>query len=123
MLHNSCWACYELEDTAKAEVIIHKQIEKYPDFLTSYSNMGFLRMFQERFDEAIVYFNKALEAPITNERKQMYCYEQLAAIYAEIGDEVKSKECYSKILEFYNRYWIPEQSKKEVKRIEKLLSN
>jgi len=123
MLHNSCWAWYELGDNEKAEAIIRRQIEKYPDFLTSYSNMGFLRMFQERFDEAIVYFNRALEAPITNERKQMYCYQQLAPCYAEIGDEVKSRECYSKVLEFYNRYWIPEQSRKEVKRIEALLRN
>jgi tetratricopeptide (TPR) repeat protein len=122
-LHNSCWAWYELGDTAKAEAIILRQIETYPDFLTSYSNMGFLRMFQKRFDEAVTYFKKALKAPITNERKQMYCYEQLAAIYAEIGDEAKLKDSYSRVLEFYNRYWIPEQSRREVNRIEKLLRN
>jgi len=122
-LHNSCWAWYELGDSAKAEAIIIRQIEKYPDFLTSYSNMGFLHMFQKRFDEAVKYFKRALEAPITNESKQMYCYEQLATIYAEIGDEAKSRDCYSRVLGFYNRYWIPEQSREEVNRIEKLLRN
>ncbi len=122
-LHNSCWAWYELGDTAKAEAIIHRQIEKYPDFLTSYSNMGFFCMFQKRFDEAIEYFERALDAPITNESKQMYCYQQLAPCYAEIGDEAKSRDCYSRILEFYNRYWIPKQSRGEVKRIEELLRN
>jgi len=123
MLHNSCWAWYELGDNEKAEAIIHRQIEKYPDFLTSYSNMGFLCMFQERFDEAIAYFKRALDAPITNERKQMYCYEQLAPCYAEIGDEAKSRDCCSRVLEFYNRYWIPLQSREEVNRIEELLRN
>jgi tetratricopeptide (TPR) repeat protein len=85
--------------------------------------MGFLCMFQKRFDEAIAYFKRALDAPITNERKQMYCYEQLAAIYAEIGDKAKSRDCYSRVLGFYNRYWIPEQSREKVNRIEKLLRN
>lgn len=122
-LHNSCWAWYELGDTAKAKAIINRQIEKYPDFLTCYSNMGFFYMYQKRYDEAIAYFNRALEAPITNESKQLYCYQQLALCYAEIGEEVKSKDCYARILEFYNRYWIPERSRKEVKRIEELLKN
>lgn len=122
-LHNSCWAWYELGDTVKTKAIIHRQIEKYPDFLTSYSNMGFYYMFQKRFDEAIEYFERALDSPITNESKQMYCYQQLAPCYAEIGDEAKSRDCYSKILEFYHRYWIPEQSRGEVKRIEELLRN
>ena len=122
-LHNSCWAWYNLGDSAKAEAIINRQIEKYPDFLTSYSNKGFYYMYQKRFDKAIEYFNRALNAPISNERKQMYCYEQLAPCYAEIGDEAKSRNCYSRILEFYNSYWIPKQSKEEVKRIEELLKN
>jgi tetratricopeptide (TPR) repeat protein len=122
-LHNSCWAWYNLGDSAKAEAIINRQIEEFPDFLSSYSNMGFLRMFQKRRDDAVEYFKKALEAPITNERKQMYCYEQLAAIYAEIGEEAKSRDCYSKVLGFYNRYWIPERSRKEVNRIKELLGD
>jgi tetratricopeptide (TPR) repeat protein len=122
-LHNSGWAWYELSDTVKAEAIINRQIEKYPDFLTSYSNMGFYYMYQKRFDKAIEYFNRALDAPITNERKQMYCYEQLAPCYVEIGDEAKSRDCYSRILEFYNRYWIPKGSREEVKRIEELLKH
>ena len=123
MLHNSCWAWYNLGDSVKAKAIINRQIEKYPDFLTSYSNMGFFYMYQKKFDEAVKYFKRALAAPITNERKQMYCYEQLAAIYTEIGDEAKSRDCYSRVLDFYNRYWISDQSREEVKRIEELLSN
>jgi Tfp pilus assembly protein PilF len=74
-LHNSCRVSYYLGDSVRAEAIIKKQIEKYPDFLTSYSNMGFLHMYQKRFDTAIAYFNRALDAPITNESKQMYCYQ------------------------------------------------
>jgi tetratricopeptide (TPR) repeat protein len=122
-LHNSCWAWYNLGDYEKAKAIINRQIEMYPDFLTSYSNMGFFYMYQKRYDEAIDYFKRALDVRITNERKQMYCYEQLAAMYAEIGDEAKSRDCYSRVLEFYKRYWIPEQSMKEVNRIEILLRN
>jgi tetratricopeptide (TPR) repeat protein len=111
MLHQLCWAWYNLGDYEKAKAIINRQIEKYPDFLTSYSNMGFFYMNQKRYDEAIDYFKRALDARITNERKQMYCYEQLAAIYAEIGDEAKSRDCYSMVLDFYKRYWIPNQSR------------
>jgi len=122
-LHMSCWAWNALENSEKTEAIINRQIEKYPHMLTSYSNMGFFCMYQKIYDEAIEWFNRALDAPITNDRKQMYCYEQLAHCYAEMGDETKSRDCYSKVLEFYNRYWIPEQSREEVNRIEELLRN
>ena len=122
-LHNSCWAWYNMGDSARTEAIINRQIEKYPDFLSSYSNMGFYCMFQKRFNEAIAYFEKALEAPITNESKQMYCYQQLAKIYAETGEEAKLRDCDARILGFYNKYWIPEYSREEVKKIEKVLKN
>jgi len=120
-LHNSCWAWYNLGKYEKVKEIINRQIEKYPDFLSSYSNMGFFYMYQKNYEEAINYFKKSLDTWITNESKQMYCYEQLAAIYTEIGDVTKSKDCYSRVLDYYNRYWIPEQSREEVNRIEELL--
>jgi len=120
-LHNSCWAWYNLGKYEKVKEIINRQIEKYPDFLSSYSNMGFFYMYQKNYEEAINYFKKSLDTRITNESKQMYCYEQLAAIYTEIGDVTKSKDCYSRVLDYYNRYWIPEQSREEVNRIEELL--
>jgi hypothetical protein len=77
-LHNSCWAWNGLGNQERAKEIIERQIEKYPAFLSSYTNMGFLYMAQEKYDDAIAYYEKALDAPITNERKRMYCYEQLA---------------------------------------------
>jgi hypothetical protein len=40
-----------------------------------------------------------------------------------MGDEAKSRECCSRVLEFYNRYWIPKQSRDEVKRIKEILRN
>lgn len=120
-LHNSCWAWNALGHPEKAEEIINRQIEKYPDFLTGYTNRGFLLMNQEKFNEAIEYYEKALNASITNDRKRLYCYEQLASAYAEIGDNAKSLECYRKALEFYRGYWIPQQSKEKIERIEELL--
>jgi tetratricopeptide (TPR) repeat protein len=120
-LHNSCWAWNALEHPEKTEAIINRQIEKYPDFLTSYTNMGFLYMNQEKYDEAIAYYEKALNAPIINDRKQLYCYEQLAAAYAEIGDEAKSMDCNRKALDLYERYFVPKQSSGNVDRIKKLL--
>jgi tetratricopeptide (TPR) repeat protein len=120
-LHNSCWAWNALGNPGKAKAIINRQIEKYPDFLTGYTNMGFLYMNQEKYDEAIEYYEKALIAPITNERKRLYCYEQLANAYVEIGDEVKLLDCYRKALDLYNSYWIPENLIENVNEMEKLL--
>jgi len=120
-LHNSCWSFNALGNPEKAEVIINRQIDKYPDFQTGYTNMGFLYMNQEKYDEAIEYYEKALIAPITNERKRLYCYEQLATAYAEIGNEVKLLDCYRKALDLYNSYWIPENLIENVNKMEKLL--
>jgi tetratricopeptide (TPR) repeat protein len=120
-LHSSCWACNALGNPEKAEVIINRQLEKYPDFQTGYANMGFLYMNQEKHDEAIEYYEWALVAPITNDRKRLYCYEQLAAAYADVGDQINSLECYRKALDLYNSYWIPENMIERVNEIEKLL--
>ncbi len=122
-LHNSCWAWNALGNPEKAEAIINRQIEKYPELLTGYTNMGFLCMDQGKHGEAIEYYEKALDAPITNDRKKLYCYEQLADAYAEIGDEAKSKYYYLKVLDYYKRYWIPKQSREQVNRIEELLKD
>jgi tetratricopeptide (TPR) repeat protein len=122
-LHMSCWAWNALGKPEKTEAIINRQIEKYPLFQTGYANMGFLYMNQEKLDEAIEYYIKALNAPITNERKRLYCYEQLATAYAEIGDESKSLDCYRKALDLYNSHWIPKQSREKVDGIEEVLNN
>ncbi len=122
-LHMSCWAWNALGKPEKTEAIIKRQIEKYPVLQTGYTNMGFLYMNQEKFEEAIEYYEKALIAPITNERRRLYCYEQLATAYAETGDELKLLDCYRKALDFYNRYWIPKQSREKVDAIEEALNN
>ena len=122
-LYMACWAWNALEEPAKAEAIIDRQIEKYPDFLTGYTNMGFLYMDQGRFDEAIEYYKRALDAPIINDRKKLYCYEQLAAAYSEIDDESAALDCYRAALDFSKRYWIPKQSREKVHMMEKKLGN
>lgn len=120
-LHNSCWSYNALGNPEKAEAIINKQIERYPDFQSGYTNMGFLYMNQERYEEAIEYYENALKAPITNDRKRQYCCERLAIAYDAIGNESKSKEYYSRVLDLYNDYYIPKDSMKEVNRIQELL--
>ena len=117
-----CWAWNVLGKPEKTEAIIKRQIEKYPVLQTGYTNMGFLYMSQEKFEEAIEYYEKALVAPITNERKRLYCYEQLATAYGEIGDKTKSLDCYRKALDLYNSYWIPKQSRGKVDGIEEVLN-
>jgi tetratricopeptide (TPR) repeat protein len=119
-LHMSCWAWNALGNTEKTEAIINRQIEKYPDLQTGYTNMGFLYMNQKRYVEAIEYYRKAVNAPISNERKRLYCYEQLATAYAEIGDETKSLDCYRKALDLYDSYWIPENMIEDVNKIREI---
>lgn len=120
-LHMSCWAWNALGNPVKAEAIINRQIEKYPDFLTGYTNMGFLYVDQGKFDAAIEYYERALDAPIINDRKKLYCCEQLAAAYSEIGDESRALDYYRAALDFYSRYWIPKQAQEKVDMIEERL--
>ncbi len=122
-LYTSCWAWNALGDTEKTEAIINRQIERYPDYQTVFTNMGFLRMDQGRVDEAVEYYEKALNAPVTNDRKRLYCNEQLATAYAGIGDETKSADHYRKALDLYNKYWIPKRSREQVDKIVELLKD
>ncbi|MDH4212274.1 MAG: C45 family autoproteolytic acyltransferase/hydrolase, partial [candidate division WOR-3 bacterium] len=113
-LHMSCWAWNALGNPVKAEAIINRQIEKYPDFLTGYTNMGFLCVDQGKFDAAIEYYERALDAPITNDRKKLYCCEQLATAYSEISDESRVLDYYQAALDIYNRYYIPKNAREKV---------
>ena len=85
--------------------------------------MGDLYKNQKKYDEAIDYFQKALNASINDDRSRVYVYEQLGILYNEIGDEVKSKDYYKKALNLYNSYWIPENLTEKVKEMEELVRN
>ncbi len=122
-LHVS-WLLYNsLGNYEKAEVIINELIEQYPDFELGYDDMGDLYKNQKKYDKAINYFQKALNAPINDDRSRVYVYEQLAILYNEIGDEAKSKDYYKKALNLYNSYWIPENLIAKVKEMEELVRN
>lgn len=123
ILHFSFWLYNTLKDTIKAKSALNELIERYPDFQLGYEDTGDFYMNHKRYGEAIQYFQEALNAPINNDTKRLYCYEQLAIAYNEIGDETKSMDYYNKVLDLYNSYWIPKQSREKVNRIEKLLRN
>jgi tetratricopeptide (TPR) repeat protein len=122
-LHFLWWLYNAVDSTEKAEMVINELIEKYPNFQLGYEDMGDLCINQKKYEEAIEHFQEALNALFNNDAKRLYCYEQLAIAYNEIGDESKSLDCYRKALDLYNSYWIPKQSKEEVNRVEELLRN
>jgi tetratricopeptide (TPR) repeat protein len=118
------WLLYNsLGDFDKAEKAINKIIELYPDLELGYDDMGDLYKNQKKYDDAIKYFKKALEAPISDDESRAYIYEQLALIYHEIGDETELRNYGQKALNLYKSYWVPEYLEKNVNRMEKLLKN
>ena len=120
-LHVS-WLLYNsLGKIDKAEIVINELIDKYPDFELGYDDMGDLYKNQKKYDEAINYFQNALNAPINDDNSRVYVYEQLAILYNEIGDEAKSRIYYKKALDLYHSYWIPEHLREKVKEMEELV--
>jgi tetratricopeptide (TPR) repeat protein len=117
LLYNS------LGNIEKAKVVVTDLINKYPDFELGYDDMGDLYRNQEKYDEALYYYLKAIDAPINDDRSRVYVYEQIALIYHEIGDEAMSMEYSKKALDLYKSYWIPEHLLENVNKLEKLLSN
>ena len=123
ILHRLCWANYTLGNLTKAETIIKKQIEKYPDLVTSYTNMGYFYMDQQKFEKAVEYYEKALNVPIINDSKRLYCYEQLATAYDRLDNKAKVLDCNRKALKLYESYWIPEENLERVNKIRELIKN
>jgi hypothetical protein len=122
-LHFLWWLYNAVGNVEKTEIVINELIQNYPDFQLGYENLGDLYIIYKKYDRAIECFQEALNAPINNDTKRLYCYEQIAIAYNEVGDESMAKQYYTKVLDLYNEYWIPEQSLEKVKRIKELLAN
>jgi type IV pilus assembly protein PilF len=70
---------------AKAEDVFRLGIDKYPDYPELWTNYGILLASQKKFDEAIKYFEKAINNPTYSGKEK--AYYNLGIVYLQLGKE------------------------------------
>ena len=116
------WAlCYRNQDFEKAHFYADRLIDKYPDLVWGYSDKAYIFKKQERIEEAVQYYLKALDVSLTNEQSRAYFYEQLALLYTSIEDSERSRDCATKSLDLYSKYGFPREMRKRIKKLQSLL--
>ena len=88
------WTYSFLGDYDHAIAECHEAIKVDPDFGNPYNDIGAYLIEQEKWDEAIPWFEKAMRAPRYEARP--YPYFNAGRVYEHKRNWVKAKECYTK---------------------------
>jgi tetratricopeptide (TPR) repeat protein len=105
---------------AQAKIYAEKLIEKYPDIITGYFNRG--RSFEEenKPEEAVNEYMRALASKIQCEYYLAATYERLAHSLYSLGKKDQAAEYTVKSLDIYKQYWVPEYLKERIRELEKM---
>jgi tetratricopeptide (TPR) repeat protein len=117
------WLYNETGDDTKAKEIIDRIILKYPDFGFGYRYEGYLLKQKKNYEDAINYYQKALDAQINTDYEKARFYSELTLLYDLIGKKADSKACATKAIDLYKSYWVPDWLKKQIKKLEDLLES
>jgi tetratricopeptide (TPR) repeat protein len=120
-MHVSWWIYNQLGMNKNAILMVSELIASYPDIEIGYDDYGDTLLRTKNYNDAINYYQKALNAPLITQSDQVYLFEQLAVAYHEIGDEPRSRVYYQKAFDLYKSYWIPKYLEDKVNGIKKLL--
>jgi len=96
------WTYSYLGDYARAIAECHEDIKVDPEFGNPYNDIGAYLIQQGKWDEAIPWFEKAVEA----KRYEARCYPHfnLGRVYEHKHDWTKAKQCYAQAYALDNRY-------------------
>ncbi|MBX0311959.1 MAG: tetratricopeptide repeat protein [Sulfurihydrogenibium sp.] len=85
-VYNALALAYQFAgEFAKAEGVFRLGIDKYPDYPELLTNYGILLASQKKFDEAIKYFEKAINNPTYSGKEK--AYYNLGMVYLQLGKE------------------------------------
>jgi Tfp pilus assembly protein PilF len=96
------WAYSFLGDYNRAIAECRQAIKLDPEFGNPYNDIGAYLIEQEKWDEAISWFQKAMVAP----RYEARCYPHfnLGRVFEHKGNWEKAKECYAMAYSLDKRY-------------------
>ena len=96
------WTYSFLGDYARAIAECREAIKVDPEFGNPYNDIGAYLIEQGKWDEAIPWFEKAMEA----KRYEARCYPHfnLGRVYEHKHDWTRAKECYAKAYALDKRY-------------------
>ncbi len=113
----------EIGDDTKAKEITDRIILKYPDVVWGYSYEGYLLKQKKNYQDAINYYQKALDAQINTDYERAHHYSELAFLYDLIGKRAESKAYATKAIDLYKSYWVPDWLRKQINKLEDLLES
>ncbi len=96
------WTYSFLGDYDRAIHECLQAIQVDPDFGNPYNDIGAYLIEQEKWQESIPWFEKAMHAPRYEAR--MYPYFNLGRVYEHLRHWEKAKECYAKAYSLDKRY-------------------
>lgn len=89
----------ELGKLDEAKEVCQEALRMDPEESCLYHNLGIISVYQKRFDEAIAYYEAALEHYKKEKRVSANTHEQLAACYARRGEFDKARKEYETVRE------------------------
>lgn len=104
----------------KARSFANMLIDKYPDIITGYYGKG--RAFEEenKLEEAIAEYMRALDGKIQCEYYQAETDEHLALSHYALGRRDVAAEYATKALDLHRQYWIPDYLNARIQKLEKI---
>ncbi len=106
------YACLDLTNFARAEVLLHKALELYPKFFQAHINLGNCLKRQNRVDEAMVYWRAALQNPAIRLPKNKAV--QITALN-NLGQALQNNFDYHEASVFFNASLALDQNQKDLK--------
>ncbi len=93
-------------------------IGRYPDVITGYYNKGRSLEAENRADEAIGEYTRALKSTIQCDYYLAETDEHLALMYHSIGKDTFAREYAARALDLNKQYWIPEYMNERIQKLE-----
>ncbi|MGB0033961.1 MAG: tetratricopeptide repeat protein [Candidatus Acidiferrales bacterium] len=109
------WTYHFQGRVEKAIAECKRAIEVDPDFGNPYNDIGAYLISLRRYDEAIPWLERAIEAPRYDPRH--YPYFNLGRIYSAKGMINRARDCFKEALRIEPRYTLARQAVENIRRM------
>jgi hypothetical protein len=105
---------------SESKIFSDRLIAKYPDIATGYYYKGRALEAEQKYDEAVLLYTKAVDCRINCEFFLAEAYEHLALSYSSLADKDRAAEFAVKALSIHGKYWIPENMNERIRTLENI---
>jgi tetratricopeptide (TPR) repeat protein len=105
---------------AQAKAYADAFIERYPDVITGYYDKGRALEAENRPEEAVAEYMRALDSPIRCDYYLAETDERLALAHQALGKKDLAAGYAAKALDIHRQYWIPDRLNDRIRKLEKI---